>query len=187
LTEPIRERMTSAHAIAFLALFVSLSGWAFAATIAPRNSVTSKSVKNATLKGKDVGANRLTGAQIAEGSLADVPSAASADLLDGIDSTGFVGSSEVLWAGVLSEGGNNWQVVPGANNGATSVVDGGGGGEAHVTFNRTIDACGYLATSPLDQYLISANTQDADTVRVRMRDITDSSTDDVSFTLMVVC
>lgn len=66
--------------IAYLALFVALGGSAFAAAgIAARDSVVSKSIKDGTIKSADVGDGGLTGADIAESTLAQVPRAKRAD------------------------------------------------------------------------------------------------------------
>ena len=64
--------------VATLALFLALVGGAYAVVKAPKNSVTSKSVKNDALKGIDVRDDALTGADLAESSLGEVPTAAAA-------------------------------------------------------------------------------------------------------------
>jgi hypothetical protein len=61
-------RWTRRNAIALAALFIALGGTAFAATVA-KNSVTSKSVKNGSLKGADLARDTLTGTQINEATL----------------------------------------------------------------------------------------------------------------------
>lgn len=87
------------NAIAFLALFVALSGTAFAASQLPRNSVGTKQIKKSAVTGVKVKKNTLTGTQINESKLGRVPEASSAlsaltagtagnaDKLDGIDSS----------------------------------------------------------------------------------------------------
>lgn len=89
------------NAIAFLALFIALSGTAIAAGL-PKNSVGNKQLKNSAVTSKKVKKNTLTGTQINElklgrvpeassaltaGSAATASSAANADKLDGIDSS----------------------------------------------------------------------------------------------------
>lgn len=91
-----------ATAIAWIALFVVLASTAWAAT-APRNSVTTKSikknavngskVKNSSLTGGDVKNNSLGGADIDESTLQQVP---SADRIDGIDSSSLVGRDTIV-------------------------------------------------------------------------------------------
>jgi hypothetical protein len=94
------------NAVAFLALFVALSGTAFAAGLAP-NSVGTKQLKKGAVTGVKVKKNTLTGKQINESKLKRVPDssklgglpgsafllaggiAANADKLDGIDSKVF--------------------------------------------------------------------------------------------------
>src|SRR5438270_7306696 len=84
----LRGRITSAHVIALIALFVALGGGAYAVTTAPNNSVNSasvkdesllgKDIKNGSLTGLDVKDNSLTGADIKELTLGQVPKAAQA-------------------------------------------------------------------------------------------------------------
>jgi hypothetical protein len=94
------------NAIAFLALFVALSGTAIAAGL-PKNSVGNKQLKKNAVTGVKVKKNSLTGTQINEAKLKRVPdasklggllpsaylpaggTAANADKLDGIDSKVF--------------------------------------------------------------------------------------------------
>lgn len=87
------------NAIAFLALFIALSGTAFAATSLPKNSVGNKQLKKNAVTAKKVKKNTLTGTQINELKLGRVPEASSAltagsaatagnaEKLDGIDSS----------------------------------------------------------------------------------------------------
>lgn len=61
----MRRRLPSpATLISLLALFVALGAGAYAATKAPKNSVTSKSIKNGQVKGKDLAANSVDTANI---------------------------------------------------------------------------------------------------------------------------
>ncbi|TMK66784.1 MAG: hypothetical protein E6G53_03790 [Actinobacteria bacterium] len=70
-----RGRITSAHVIALIALFVSLGGGAYAVTTAPKNSVNSKSVIDESLLGKDVKNGTLTGNDVNASTLGQVPTA----------------------------------------------------------------------------------------------------------------
>jgi hypothetical protein len=83
-----RRRFDSAHVIALLALFVALAGGAYAATRAPKNSVTSASVRNGSLKGVDVKDDSLTGRDVKESTLGLVPSAQSAQTAQSATSAG---------------------------------------------------------------------------------------------------
>jgi hypothetical protein len=80
--------------VGYVALFIALSGATYAASV-PKNSVTSSSIKKGAVKGIDVAKNTLTGADVKEGSLSEVPSATSAGLLDGLDSSAFLRDSEM--------------------------------------------------------------------------------------------
>jgi hypothetical protein len=71
-----------------LALFVALSGVTYAANT-PKNSVSS-SIKKGAVRSSDVAKNTLTGADVNEAKLGEVPSATSASQLDGLDSSAFV-------------------------------------------------------------------------------------------------
>jgi hypothetical protein len=85
----LRPRVTYANVTATLALFIALSGGAYAATALPANSVGSKQLKRGSVvtariktdavNGSKVLADSLTGADIKESSLAKIPSATVAD------------------------------------------------------------------------------------------------------------
>jgi hypothetical protein len=66
------------NSIAYLALFVALSGTAIAADVLPRNSVGTKQLKKGAVTAKKVKKNSLTGKQIRESTLGRVPSASRA-------------------------------------------------------------------------------------------------------------
>lgn len=70
-------RPSASMIIACIALFAAIGGGAYAASL-EKNSVTSKTVKNKSLKGKDQKPDTLTGNQINESTLGQVPSAANA-------------------------------------------------------------------------------------------------------------
>ena len=107
-------RPSPAMAVAFIALLAALSGTAVAlpgkntvdsgdlknAQVTGRdianNAVTGRKIKNGAVGSGDVTDNSLTGADVNEGSLGQVPSAASAataDTLDGRNSTDFLPAS----------------------------------------------------------------------------------------------
>ena len=66
------------NALALVALFIALSGAAWAAGL-PRDSVSSRQLVDNAVKSRDVKDNGLRGADVDEGSLEQVPSARSAD------------------------------------------------------------------------------------------------------------
>jgi hypothetical protein len=72
-------------AVALVALFISLGGVSFGAAVVitgksiKNNTVGTKDLKNNDIRGKDVRNGTLKGSDIVESSLAQVPSAASAD------------------------------------------------------------------------------------------------------------
>ena len=79
----LRTRLTFANVTSCLALFVALGGLAVAAGL-PKNSVGSKQLKaNSVITGKIKNA-AVTGAKVKTSTLGTVPSAASAQSLDGM-------------------------------------------------------------------------------------------------------
>lgn len=77
MTEKPSRRPSASMIVACIALFVALGGGAYAAL--SKNSVSSKQIQNASVIGKDLKKDTLTGKQIKESKLGEVPSAASAD------------------------------------------------------------------------------------------------------------
>jgi hypothetical protein len=73
-----RPRLTYANVTATLALFLALSGGAYAATALPRNSVGRRQIKNNAVNAAKVLDGSLRGADIKESSLTRVPSATNA-------------------------------------------------------------------------------------------------------------
>jgi hypothetical protein len=87
----LRDHIRS-NVVGYLALFIALTGVTYAANVS-KNSVTSRSIKTGAVQSTDVRNNGLFGKDVKELSLAEVPSAASADnagLLDSLDSGAFV-------------------------------------------------------------------------------------------------
>jgi hypothetical protein len=67
-------RITSAHVISLIALFVALGGTVYAAA-----GINGKTIKRGSIPGNRLARNGVTGAQINEGTIGQVPAAASAD------------------------------------------------------------------------------------------------------------
>ncbi|MEX2465172.1 MAG: hypothetical protein WD428_04760 [Gaiellaceae bacterium] len=87
----LRPRKPSpALVISCIALFVALTGSSYAVIVLPKGSVGTKQLRNNAVKSTKIANNQVTGADVNEATLGEVPSAASAGLLDGIDSTGFL-------------------------------------------------------------------------------------------------
>src|SRR5437762_8838889 len=66
------------NTIALLALFIALGGTTYAATSLPRNSVGTKQLQKSAVTGVKVKNNSLTGADVVETSLGEVPYAGNA-------------------------------------------------------------------------------------------------------------
>jgi hypothetical protein len=84
----LRDRMTYANVVATLALFVALGGSSYAAL-----SITSKDVKNRSLKGGDLRKDTVTGTEINEAKLKQVPRARTADTAGAADVSKTSGSA----------------------------------------------------------------------------------------------
>lgn len=96
-------RPSPALVIACIALFVALSGTGYAVVNLPRNSVGPKQLKKNAVTSPKVKNNALTGADVNEGTLGQVPSAASAanaDTVDGLDSAAFARSEGLMLVSV---------------------------------------------------------------------------------------
>lgn len=72
-----RRKLTSAHLISMLALFVALGGTVYAAT-----AINGRSIKKGSIPANRLRADSISGAQINEEALGKVPSARSADLAE---------------------------------------------------------------------------------------------------------
>jgi hypothetical protein len=115
------------------------------------NQVYSADVRNDTLSGGGLAAadlkpgsvgtsevvnNSLTGADVSEPSLGQVPSASNADTLDGVDSTGFLSTAGGQVVGDLGVDGT--VSIGGPVNGGGLVVTGSGGisvGNGYIQFD----------------------------------------------------
>jgi hypothetical protein len=75
----LRSRLTYANVTATLALFVALSGGAYAATTLPAKSVGSKQLKKSSVGTAHIKNHAVTGAKIKLSSVAKIPSAKAAD------------------------------------------------------------------------------------------------------------
>lgn len=140
--------------IALLALFFSISGSAAAKWLAPKNSVTSKSIKRNAVSSTKVKNNSLTGSDIKESTLKQVPSARNADTVGGLSAGQLTTSDKFVTTNVLlAEGQDRSLIASGpfsvvgrcvtASPGvavASQVSTTGAGGYASVTPGNATDA-----------------------------------------------
>jgi len=77
------------------------------------NTIRGKDIKRATVKGSDVAADALDGADIAEATLAEVPRSGDSGLLDGLDSTAFLGTGAKAADAELLDGRDSSAFVEG--------------------------------------------------------------------------
>lgn len=81
----LRSRLTYANVVASLALFLALGGGAYAATKLPKNSVSSATIKDRSIKARDLGDGVVGTKQIADRSITKSDLASS--VRDGLDGT----------------------------------------------------------------------------------------------------
>jgi hypothetical protein len=165
-------RVTYSGVTATLALTLAIStGGAYAADkVLPKNSVTTKTIRNGQVKAKDLGANAvrsnkvapnaLTGADVSEPTFAKVPAAGSADRATSAARADVAARAEtadraetaarssladrasnVLWATVGSTGA----LVGAESSGALSSVK-AATGAYHVSFGRDVSQCAAQVT-----------------------------------------
>jgi DNA-binding protein len=84
MIDALRGRISSAHVLAMVALFVALGGTSYAAVKVngknvKKGTITSRALRNRTITGAKVKQNSLGGTEINESKLGKVPSAGSAD------------------------------------------------------------------------------------------------------------
>lgn len=80
--------------VAFLALFLALSGTVYAGVKIAKNSVGSGEIKNGSVKGGDLADDTVTGEQVAESTLGVVPRAATAGTATAAASAANAGSAK---------------------------------------------------------------------------------------------
>jgi hypothetical protein len=173
------------HHVGMLALFLALSGTAYAATL-PRNSVgtaqlkrnavtaqkvkknavTSPKIKKDAVTGAKVKTDSLTGLDINESSLGKVPSAAAADTA----ATAAVASS-------LASGDVNANTVVNPTGTITTV-------EASCDSGLKGISGGVRVGDPVDQFIIDLYPVDLDTWGARVQNVGGV---DASATMFVIC
>jgi hypothetical protein len=110
-------RITSAHVIAVIALFVALGGSVYAA-----NKISGKTVKKNSLPGNRIKKNSVTGNQVKESTLKGI----NATQLGGQTASAFQG--RVLWAIVNGPDGG---LIASSGSGITSTQDAGAAYHVH--------------------------------------------------------
>ena len=85
----ILDHFTYANVMATFAVFLGLTGTAYAAVAVANNSVGSPQIINGSIQSVDIGNGQVTGADVAEGSLAKVPAAVNADKLGGFSAAAY--------------------------------------------------------------------------------------------------
>ena len=108
-----RDRLSYANVVATLALFVALGGTSYAAL-----SITSKDVKNRSLKGGDLRLNTVTGKEIRESKLGRVPSADTAATADVSKSAGTASTAGSAGTAALADVARDAQSLAGQGAGA---------------------------------------------------------------------
>jgi hypothetical protein len=171
--------------VACIALFVALSGAAYAAATIDSNDIVDGSIRNrdfkdGTLRGQEAKRNGFGGGAIKEstlaaGELGKVKNSASAD--------GVTHQAVVAATGTLARG-----------SGTTSASK-TGEGQYQVVFNADVKSCAYFATlgdpadgaPPAGEVAVSSLAGNANGVLVVTRDSTGATTADRPFHLIVSC
>ena len=129
--QKIRKHLSYANVVSTLCLFVLLGGGAYAAIKLPKNSVTSKQVKNGSIKGIDLAKHSITATNVKLGSL--LASDFAAGQLPGSAS-----SQTVLFAEVASD----WTTVLHTNVPGLTATSSGVG--SYIDFHRDVTNCAPL-------------------------------------------
>lgn len=131
------KRYLARHHIGLLALFVALSGTAYAASELDKNEVKSKHIKAGAVKNADLASNAVTSPKVANGSLL------SEDFAAGQLPAGPQGAQGApatkLWAVVDQTGA----LLRGSGAVSSAKVLLGG---YEIIFNQDVSACSYSAT-----------------------------------------
>jgi len=138
-----------ADVIATLALFVALGGSAYAVTALPRNSVTSPTVKNGSLRAADLAKNSVTSKAVKDGSItaADLVKTLRPGATGGLaGQTGSAGSSGANGgAGATGAAGTNG--TNGTNGRDGAAIAAAGGPLPDIVLNTTWQQVGALTYS----------------------------------------
>ena len=177
---------TYANVTATLALFVALSGGAYAATALPRNSVGSSQlkknavvrakIKNNAVNGSKVASNSLSGSDINETTLAKVPAASLAD--SATTATNATNASHANAAAALDKATYKTAgatAPAGSGNGATAACDAG----QHVTGG------GVKVDDPLNAFVVDAYPDAANTAWTAR--VGNAGGAPVAFTVYAIC
>jgi hypothetical protein len=114
-------RITSAHVLAAVALFVALGGGAYAALKLPKNSVKSATIKNGQVKAADLAKNAVTSTKIKNGAVS------GAKIADGSVAGADIGDGQVGGAKLADGSVATSKLADGAVN-AAKIADGSVGG-----------------------------------------------------------
>jgi hypothetical protein len=96
----IHSKLTFSNTISLIALFVALSGTAYAAVTLPRNSVGARQIKKNAVRASEVRANAVAGAEVKDGAIGLVDLAAnSVDASKVVD--GSLGGADVAPGALL--------------------------------------------------------------------------------------
>lgn len=149
----LRDRLTYANVVATLALFVALGGSSYAAI----STITSKNIKNRTIKGGDVALNTLSGREIKESRLGSVPRAQLAASATASDFAKNSGSAAHADSAALADAATNAQQLAGQGAGAFEKSSRTAFGKAPAAPAGTPNEAAVLSWPELGAQLTTAN------------------------------
>ena len=163
------------NVVAYVALFFALSGSAYA--LQGKNTVDSGDIKNGqvktadvandkgkgALKGADIAANTLTGKDISEGSLGQVPSAQDAGTLDGLGSSAFLRTNGKAADADHLDGHDSGDFVPaGVLRSGRRTIDDPDPGDAGAIGVNVVETSSFQLQVGCAQNVFGTNDESAD-------------------------
>jgi hypothetical protein len=172
MLQKVRAHLSYANVMASIAVFIALGGGAYAAVIAPKNSVVSRSIKNGQVKRQDLGSGAVTNTRIGRKAVSNSKigpnaisnsklrdaSVSSSKIADGSVTTSKLGDNSVTTAKLADSAVTSSKLAANSVSGLTQITDGTVTG-ADVLENTLKFGCsGILTVQPPNQGPYSVGT-----------------------------